>query len=144
MHGMAIIIKKRTIEDVRAYITSGERLLESGTADYYKTEDDGWTIMLGKERLSLKEFVENYDRELGCYSPNPIFIITDEEDPSYFYDFVIPTEFWEFYNLPLERKELLELYGETYHKYVKMIIKKLLDEHQDDDSIEVIAMDYHF
>lgn len=144
MHGMAIIIKKRTIEDTRAYALAGDCLLQNGDADYYKIESDGWTIMLDKERVSLKEFVENYDRERGYYSPVPIFIIIDEEDLSHIEDFIIPCEFWEFYDLPLERKELLKLYGETYHKYVKMIIKKLLDEHQDDDSIEVIAMDYHF
>ena len=140
-HYMAIIVKDKMIEAIKARSLVGERLVNHDVADYYDDEDSTYVVSGYKPVATLEEFLETYEDNFGRFTPVAFFVVRCEDDYSYVDGEIIPSEFYEFYEQKYEREELLKLYKEVFHKQVVNDIKRLL---QEDSDFEVISMDYHF
>lgn len=128
MHYAALIIKDRKVGNYEAREIAGDFLYEHKVCDWYKTEHDGRLFSGDKERIKFKNISKNFDIE-----PIPIITINSEGDIE---ESIVPIKFWEFYNFPDVRKELLAKYQEAY----SLLFKKFLVDYAEFDAI---LMDYH-
>lgn len=131
MHSTGFIIKKIILENETARETFGDKLVQLEHADYYNTLDVNF-YELGKPSLTLKEFKEYFLKQdfvrMFCIFDCRVIDVA-------FY----PTEFYEFYDLPEERENLIEQYNNVYKKAVIKELERL----EESDEFEVILIDYH-
>lgn len=140
-HYMAIIVKDKMIETIKARSLVGERLVNHDVADYYDEDDSNYVVSGDKPVATLEEFLETYEDNFGRFPPVAFFVVRCEDDYSYVDEEIIPSEFYEFYEQKYEREELLKLYKEIFHNQVVKNVKSLLEEGSE---FEVISLDYHF
>ena len=121
MHYCGVIVKKKEISVVEAREVFGELLVEKGVADWYSTndyrerkfEDD-------KVEITLEEFISKFKDD---FNGLPICFIDEE---GYFFEQIITSEFYEYYDCKTEREALLKAQGRRLMKSnLKLILANL-------------------
>ena len=133
MHYCAIILKPKKIDIEEARNTVGEILLNRNECDWFVTDHHNRLFPDGRECIPLKEYVLLPNIYEG--SVVPVFVLNNEGNDE---DCIIPSKFWEFYDLPIDRQILLDAYELSYYKQIKKWFEKYQKK-----NYEILYLDYH-
>lgn len=130
--------KRMTNEEARELV--GDRLVNFELADYYIERDTGASeVHNGKQSITLKEFIELLKDWEDEKSATPFFLVKD----GFIDTKVLPTFFWEFYDFPFDREDLIVAYHSAYYKLINKIATDTLKEFKGKVAYELIGIDYH-
>ena len=146
MHFCGIIIKEKNISVVEARTLLGNELVNKGIADWFSVDDYRERTFEGKQVVSLEEFLPIIEKwldelkeikaeEKHFLNEGWVFSVVIED---FIEELIIPQDFYEFYSLEQERKELINLYVSVYKKAIRKIVNEL-----EQDKYDVVLLDYH-
>lgn len=148
MHFCGIIIKPKTISVVEARKIMGEELVKKDIADWYSTDEYRERLFKGnKKTTSLEEFKKIFEKWLKqikrikkdekYFSNNTWAFIKIDED-GYIDEFIAEDGFYQFYDFPEIRRNLINEFTKGYKLKTMEIIEETNKEEYD-----VTLIDYH-
>lgn len=136
MHYCGVIVKRKNIDIETARKIFGDILIKKGIADWYSTDDYRERVFKkGRREIELKEFVEIKDN----YNALPICFIDENGNV---FDQMITSEFYEYYDAPEERKELIKAQARAYKVQLNKTLE-LLSKYSKLEDYNVCLIDYH-